>query len=304
MAAVLIAGGTGLIGTRLSHLLKDAGHEVLHLSRKRKLDAEFPAYGWDLQEGHIDEEALQKASHIVNLAGAGIADKPWTERRKRQIIDSRVTSNRVIKNYLEREEFDIKAYISGSAIGYYGDQGDQILHEDTNPTKQGFLSESVIQWEQAIKSVAATGIRTVTFRIGLVLSTRGGALEKILIPFHFRLGTYFGSGKQWYAWIHIDDLCQMFIQAIEDDKMAGIFNAVAPNPLTNKDFTANIAKAMDKTVALLPAPSFALRLAMGEMADAVLTSARVSSEKILNYGFEFSFPELVPAVQDLISKKI
>lgn len=304
MSTVLIAGGTGLIGSRLSRLLREAGHDVLHLSRERNLDAAFPAYGWNLQEGQIDEEALQKATHIINLAGAGIADKPWTEKRKREIIDSRVTSNRLIKTYLEREEFDIKAYISGSAMGYYGDQGDKVLHEDTSPTKEGFLSQSVIQWEQAIKSIAATGIRTVTFRIGLVLSTQGGALEKILMPFNFRLGTYFGSGKQWYSWIHIDDLCRMFIHAVEKEKMAGIFNAVAPSPERNRAFTAQIAEALDKKALILPAPTFALRLAMGEMADAVLTSARVSADKIRKEGFTFQFPELIPAVQDLVRRKI
>lgn len=304
MATVLIAGGTGLIGMRLSELLREQGHEVLHLSRHQNLEAVFPAYQWDLQAGTIDEEALHKATHVINLAGAGIADKPWTTKQKARIINSRVTGNRVFKNYLDRKEFGIQAYLSGSAIGYYGERGDQLLREDAQPGNSGFLSESVVQWEHSIQQVAGTGLRTVTFRIGIVLSTRGGALPKILLPFHFFVATYFGSGRQWYSWIHIDDLCRMFIKAVEDKNMAGVYNAVSPNPERNREFTAHIGEAIGKKAALLPAPVFALRLGMGEMADVVLSSSRVSADKILSEGFRFAFPQLIPAVQDLKKRKI
>ncbi len=304
MATVLIAGGTGLIGRRLSEMLRIKGHEVLHLSRKRHLEGDFPAYQWNIDEGYIDEEPLLKASHIINLAGAGIADKLWTASRKEAIIHSRVTANRVLKNYIERDEFNIKAYISGSAIGYYGDRDDTVLTEEAAPGDSGFLAESVIQWEQAIKEVAQTGIRSVTFRIGIVLSTKGGAYPKVRMPFYFGLAPYFGNGKQWYSWIHIDDLCRMFIKAVEDGHMKGIYNAVAPNPARNRTFTANIGKAIGTHAILLPTPSFLLRLGMGEMADVVLSGARVSSEKIEATGFAFQFPDLQSAVRDIEKRKV
>ncbi len=304
MKTVLIAGGTGLVGMRLSQLLKNKGYNVLHLSRNRQLDAQFPAYEWNIEEGTIDEDAFQKADYIINLAGAGIADKPWSSARKKAIINSRVNSNRLIKAYIEREEFNPSAYISASAIGYYGDSGEQLVDEESEAGKAGFLPESVKLWEKSIETVAATGIRTVYFRIGLVLSTKGGALEKILLPFSFNLGVYFGHGKQWYSWIHIDDLANMFIQAIENEQWKGVYNAVSPQPERNKSFTEKIAKGMGKSSLFLPAPAFALKLAMGEMADAVLISTKVSAKKIQEAGFNFQFPEIKNAVADLIQRKI
>lgn len=304
MPTILIAGGTGLIGQRLSQLLKEKNYEVLHLSRHKDLEAEFPAYQWDLKKGTIDEAAIEKADYIVNFAGAGIADKPWTKERKRLIIDSRVDSTLLLKKYIQKKKTPIRAFVSASAVGYYGHRGEQVMKENDPPGSKGFLSESVQLWENAIQEVAATGVRTAVIRIGIVLSTQGGALEKILLPFKFFNGAYFGDGQQWMSWIHLDDLCRMFMEAIENEQIKGIYNGVAPHPVRNKDLVLTIKKALDKPAVILPVPEFALRLALGQMADTIFESTRVSSEKIEEAGFKFQFPHLEPALRDLLERKV
>lgn len=304
MPTVLIAGGTGLIGTRLSQLLKEKKYTVLHLSRTKEPTAEFPVFQWDIKNGFIEDGAVEKADFIINLAGAGIADKPWTESRKKLIIDSRVDSTLLLKTYIERKKTPPRAYIAGSAVGYYGSRGDELLHEDDPVGSQGFLAESVGIWEEAIKKVGETGTRLVCIRTGIALSTQGGALEKILLPFKFFNGAYFGDGQQWMSWIHLDDLCRIFIEAIENEQMKGFYNGVGPHPVRNKDFVQQVKVALGRPALILPAPEFALRMAMGEMADVVFESTRVSSEKIEKTGFKFEFPGLIPALKDLLRRKI
>lgn len=304
MATVLIGGGTGLIGTRLSEILEEHGYTVEHLSRSENPDARFPAYAWDTVNGTIDEAAVARADYVINLAGAGIADKPWTDARKRIIIESRTKSTRLLLDTFRKLDKEPKAYLSSAAIGIYGDRGDEVMTEDSEPGKSGFLAESCKAWEQAIREVAATSTRTVALRIGVVLSTKGGALEKMLIPLKLRTATYFGDGSQWFSWIHIDDVCQMFLYALENENLEGFYNAVAPNPKTNKQFTEVLADAYGKSVVTVPAPAFALRLGMGEMADTVLGSTKVSAQKIQDVGFEFKFPELKPALQDLLERRV
>jgi uncharacterized protein len=303
MKNVLIAGGTGLVGNQLSHILRGRGYNVFHLSRRENLMAEFPAYAWDIEKQIIDSRALEKADIIINLAGSGIADKRWTKARKKNIIDSRVQSTLLLKKAMEKTNIPVKAYLSASAIGFYGDRGRELLLENASQGT-GFLTESTLEWEKAVTEIDKMGIRTVVLRIGIVMSTKGGALQKMLISFLFHLGVYFGTGKQWYAWIHIDDLCHIFAWAIENDNAKGTYNAVSPTPLSNYDLTKAIATAKDGAYLLIPAPSFALRLAMGEMANAVLNSTKVSSQKIENEGFKFQFPEAVVALKDLFQRKI
>ncbi len=303
MSTVLLAGGSGLIASRLSHLLRDKGYEVLHLSRHPRQGGAFPAYQWDPAKQTIDDEAVLRAGYVINLAGAGIADKPWTRARKQLIIGSRVDSARLLLRTFERLGHRPGAYISSSAIGYYGDRGAEWLDESSEPG-EGFLPESCIAWENAIGAAAKAGIRTVGIRIGIVLSTQGGAMEKMLQPFRFRGGAYFGDGSQWYSWIHIDDLCRMFINAIEDSSMQGFYNGVAPNPVSNKELTEAIKGALGKPALIVPAPAAILRLAMGEMADVVLSSTRASSKKIETAGFEFLFPTLEKALPDLLERRV
>lgn len=304
MSNILIAGGTGLLGQRLSFLLKEKGHTVSHLSRRRNMEATYPAYQWDLVSQEVEEEALANADCIINLAGAGIADARWTAARKKLIIDSRVDAARLLKKCIEEGKTKAKAYISASAVGYYGNRGDEWMKETDEPGTTGFLSESVVAWERSIDEVAATGIRTVAFRIGIVLSTKGGALEKMLLPFKFFNGTYFGDGSMYYSWIHIDDMARMFIEAVEQDQYKGYYNGVAPHPATNKEIILACKKALGKMAIIMPAPTLALRTAMGEMADMILYSTKVSSEKVEQTGFRFQFPELLPALKDLLARKL
>lgn len=299
MSKVLIAGGSGLIGQRLSQLLVHQGHEPLHLSRSKNPKAAFKTFTWNPQDGQLDKKAIEEADYVINLAGAGIADSRWTKERKKLIIKSRVDSNKVLLDHFQKEQKWPKAYLSGAAIGIYGDRGEEWLSETASPG-QGFLAKSCIAWEKAINEIAATGIRTLIFRIGIVLSKDGGALTKMLLPLKFGLSTYFGNGKQWYSWIHIDDVCKMFIAGIEKEQMHGTYNAVAPNPVTNKTFAKTLAKVTPHFSLVLPAPEPALRLAMGEMADVVLSGSRVSSEKIQQTGFEFAYPALEGALVDSV----
>lgn len=303
MRSVLIAGGTGLIGTQLSKLLSEQGFEVRHLSRDPRPDAPYPTYAWDVDKGTIDVKALENIDYIINLAGAGVADKPWTQVRKRLIIDSRVKSNQLLKRQILAMPEKPKAFISSAAVGYYGDNpSEQWVNEDAAPGI-GFLPESCIAWEASIRSLSETGLRTVGLRVGIVLSTKGGALPKLLEPMKFGTAPYFGTGQTWYPWIHIDDLCRMFMFALQDEDMQGFFNAVAPNPVRNRELIKTASKIFAPRAINIPAPAFALRVVLGELADAILTGVRASSAKIQKEGFDFEYPQLEEALQNLKTTK-
>ncbi len=304
MSTILIGGGSGLIGTRLSQMLSKKGHKVILLSRKKNLQAKYPKYAWDLKKGTIDMEAVKQADYIINLAGAGIADKRWSDARKKEIIDSRLKSNSLIKQAVENLEQVPKAIIAASAIGFYGDRADQLMNEDTQAGDTGFLAESTKAWEAAISDFSSLPTRLVKIRVGIVLSTQGGALKPFILQDKFRMGTYFGDGKQFYSWIHIDDICRIFIYAIENEQMNGTYNGVSPNPIRLYDFVKSLAKAQDKSVIMIPAPAFAIKLGMGEMAEIVLSSTKVSAQKIEKQGFKFEYPELIPALQHLLKENV
>ncbi len=303
MASILIAGGTGLIGNRLSLLLTGAGHEVSLLSRSASSSGPYRTYTWDPGRGTIDHEAVRRADVVINLSGAGIADVRWTSARKREIIDSRVKTAQLLLESFQCTGHTPQCYLSSGGVGYYGERGDTVLDESAAPGA-GFLSESCVEWEEAVQQIAAHGVRTVIFRIGIVLSSLGGALEKMLLPARLGVGPYFGDGSQWYSWIHIDDVCSMFIHAMGNTSMEGVYNAVAPNPSSNKALGAALMRAMGRPQVLAPAPAFALRLAMGEMADVILGSTRASAQRIESTGFRFEFPELEAAILDVLTRKI
>ncbi len=299
MKNILIAGGTGLIGKKLSHLLRGQGYNVTHLSRRADANAEFPTFMWQPEKGIFDKKAFENVDAVINLAGAGIVDKRWTEERKRIIIESRTLGNQLIANYLKTEKHTIKTYVSASAIGFYADRGADLMTEK-DVSGKGFLAQSTVAWENAIAKVQETGVRTVALRIGIVLATEGGALKEMLMPLHFRMGVYFGDGQQYISWIHIEDLCRMFVFALENEDIKGVFNAVAPKPVTNYAFTKAMIEAKDGGHILFPAPAFALRLALGEMAATILGSTNVSSQKIENQGFVFNFSDVKSALHNLI----
>lgn len=301
MPTVLIGGGSGLIGSRLSELLTQKGYTVWHLSRTVDPNATYKTFHWDAKKQQIDQEAVDGADYIINLAGAGIADKRWTDHRKQVIIDSRVNTTLLLRDAIQRSTNTPKAFLSAAGSSIYGDQGDQVMKETDLPGK-GFFSESCVAWEGAAQKVADLGIRTVTLRTGVVLSTKGGAIPKMTIPMIFFVGGYFGDGRQWMSWIHIDDICRMYIHSIEDEKISGVFNAVTSNPERNKDFIETTAAVKDKPVIMIPAPAFALKLVLGEMSNTVLDSNRLSAQKILGTGFTFLFPELRGALSDIFKK--
>lgn len=298
MPTILIAGGTGLIGTRLSVLLREKGYKIHLLTRHPKGDGQF---AWDPIKGTIDNAALSGVDAIVNLTGAGIAEKRWTQARKQELIESRVQSAAVLGQAIATLGQGPKVYVSAAAIGYYGDTGEQVCREEDPPGKEGFLPECCIAWEKAAHSVSRPGLRTVVLRIGIVLAKEGGALKEIINPLHFGLGTYFGDGRAWYSWIHRDDVCRQIIWAIEQETVSGTFNAVAPNPVRNKTLIAMTAKAMGHWAVLSPVPAFALRLLFGQMADTILGSTKVSAEKIEKAGFQYQYPELEQALRAIFS---
>ncbi len=305
MSKVLIAGGTGLVGNRLSQLLVEAGYEVVHLSRAKRLEASYPTFVWNTEKSFIDDRAFHGLDYIINLAGAGIADTLWTKSRKKLLIDSRVKTTEFLTTYIKKLDHKPKAFLSAAAIGIYGDRGNEVLTENSAIGKKGFLVECCTLWERAIKLAALeNGVRTAALRIGVVLSTQGGALAKMLLPLKFFIASYFGNGKQWYSWIHIDDICGMFIHLMKNEQAVGFYNATSPNPLTNKDLTKQMVKALGKKVAIIPAPVSGLRMGMGEMADVVLHSNRVLPERMEKEGYLFKFPNFQAAILDLSNRGI
>ncbi|NJB84526.1 hypothetical protein GGR26_000271 [Lewinella marina] len=298
MAVVLIGGGTGFVGMHLSRRLRRDGHEVRHLSRSPDPDAEFPAYYWDVDIGAIDETAFRDVSYVINLAGAGIADARWTDERKRVIIRSRTESTRLLTATLSRLGITPALYLSASAIGYYGDRGEELITEDA-PPGHGFLSESCLAWETAVEEVSRLGIPTFINRTGIVLHPDEGALQKMLIPLNAWTSTYFGSGQQYYSWIHIEDIVGIYAYALEH-RLTGIYNGCSPNPVRNRHFAAALGPALGKSALVLPAPEAALKLALGEMSHTVLDSARCSADRIQGAGYRFAYPELSQALEQLL----
>lgn len=298
MANILIGGGSGFVGGFLSAALAAKGHQVNHLSRSARPDAKYPTYQWDVSKGTIDEAAVGRADYLINLAGAGIADARWTKKRKALIIQSRTESTRLLANTLEKTGHRPQLYLSASAIGYYGNSGEQAVDEDSAPGS-GFLSESTQAWEASVKSIAALGVPVFINRTGIVLHPAGGAMQKMVIPLHFFVSTYFGNGQQWYSWIHMDDIVGMYVYAIEQ-QLTGIYNGVSPHPARNKTIAQQLPKAKGKPALVLPAPEFALKLVLGEMSDTILGSSKVSAEKMLEAGYVFKFPTLKGALEDLM----
>lgn len=298
MPVTLIAGGSGFIGSHLARRLADHGHEVRILSRSADPGAEHKTFVWDVVKQTIDDAAFTDVDYVVNLAGAGIVGKRWSDARKQVIIKSRTDSTLLLAKTMARLAVKPRLYLNSSAVGYYGDRGNELMTETADPGT-GFLSRSCVLWEESVREVDLLEIPTFIARTGIVLHPDEGALEKMLISLNFWVSTYFGDGSQVYSWIHIDDMVGVYLHAIEND-LTGIHNAVAPNPATNKELAAAIGPAMGKAALVLPAPAFVMKLAMGEMSHTVLDSARCSSAKIEEAGYSFAHPELRGALEELL----
>jgi uncharacterized protein len=295
---ILITGASGLIGARLTTLLLQKGHQVFHLGRAQKFGP-VKSFTWNIDEGLLDDEALKSVDTIINLAGAGIADKRWTKRRKQEVLKSRTDSVKLLAAKLKTVQNNVTTFLAASAIGYYGNDDDRVFKESDSPGND-FLSNVTRQWEAESDKISSAKIRVVKFRIGIVLSEQGGALMEMAKPVKWFVGAPLGTGTQAVSWIHIDDLCGIFIRAVEDEQMRGTFNAVSPFPTTNAELTKLIAKQLKRPLILPAVPGFALKLLLGEMAEMVLKGNKVSSEKIQSIGFEFKFPTLDSALRDLL----
>lgn len=298
---VLIGGGSGMIGKRMTELLVEAGYEVCWLSREPEMGGVVREYKWDVGSGYVEEGALEGCHAVINLAGAGIADKRWTDQRKRLIVDSRTKTTRLLGKAMARSAELPRVFIGASAIGVYGNRPGEFLTEESDAGTEGFLPESVQQIEDAINGGIPGGVRTVIPRLGVVLSTQGGALAQFLGPLKFGVASYMGTGDQVYSWVHIDDVCRFAIEAIEGEGFVGVYNVTAPHAVSSKEFGRILRNVWNKYSLLMPVPAFALRLMLGEMADAVLDSSRVKPERLQADGFDFKFPELEAALSELKS---
>lgn len=293
---VLVTGSTGLIGSAFVKALHAQGHQVVRLVRAPLASSE-PVVKWDPVVGTIDTAGLEGLDAVVHLAGETIARR-WTAARKRNIRASRVAGTQLLAQTLARLAHPPKTLISASAIGYYGDRGDMVLREDSGPGR-GFLSEVCIEWEQAAQPAAQAGIRVAHPRIGVVLTTAGGALKQMLLPFRLGLGGVLGSGRQYWSWIAFDDVIEGLLHALHNENLSGPFNLVAPQPVTNREFTKVLGRVLSRPT-VIPAPKFALRLLLGEMAEGLLfASARVEPAKLLASGYPFRYSDLEEALRAL-----
>lgn len=257
---ILITGGTGLLGKQLTAALLKKGYSVSHLSRQNNnADAKVKTYLWNVAKGTIDADCIKGVDLIVHLAGAGIADKKWTSERKQLLIESRTRSIALIYDLLKTKPNKVSSVISASGIGYYGDRGNELLTEESSPSAD-FMGECCVKWEQAVDEAAKLGLRVVKFRTGVVLTTEGGALPQLALPIKFGFGTVLGNGQQWIPWIHLQDVIDMYILSIENESLSGVYNMVAPVPVTNEYFTQAVARQLHKPLWLPKVPAFALKL--------------------------------------------
>lgn len=295
---VLITGASGLVGNRLTQLLLEKKYKVSHLVRKKSGRKDVDEYLWNPYKGEIDEFALTNAHAVIHLAGAGIADKPWTEERKKEIINSRVNSSKLLVETIKASTNKPVTVISASAVGYYGLTPRALPLKETDVPGNGFLSECCIKWEEAVSEVKDSVDNFSVLRIGVVLTEKGGALPKIAMPVKWGVGSPLGSGKQIVSWIHIDDLCNMFIYCMEN-KLSGIFNAVAPEISTNTDLTKIVAGSLKRPVFLPNVPGIIIKLLFGELSSLVLEGAAVSADKISSVGFKFQHNNLKSAINEI-----
>jgi uncharacterized protein (TIGR01777 family) len=271
---ILLTGGTGLIGKQLTDELLKKDYTVSHLSRSPGKDT------------------------VLHLVGAGIAEKRWTDERKKEIIDSRTKSIGLIYNLIKNKPNGVKSIISASATGYYSDRGDDLLTEDSLPAHD-FLGTCCIEWEKAVDEGMSLGLRILKFRTGVVLNKDGGALAKMATLVRLYVGSPLGDGRQWIPWIHWKDVIDMYLYGIENANLNSVYNMAAPNPVTNKQLTKAIAKQLHKPLWAPNVPAFALKLMLGEMATIVLGSTKASSQKIEHAGFEFKYPDISSALHEI-----
>ena len=295
---VIVAGSSGLIGTALVRMLLDEGHEVLRLVRRAP--AAKDEVQWDPVAGTIDTEALAGVEAVIHLGGASIAGQRWTAAYKQEIRDSRIKSTRLISETIAQSDSKPAVFLCASALGYYADRGDEILTENS-PKGEGFLADVTAEWEYATLPASEAGVRVCNMRIGVVLSETGELPRSMLTPFKFGLGGKLGNGRQYMSWIHIEDVARAFAFVLKTKSLDGPINLAAPNPVTNAEFTKALGRVLSRPT-LFKVPGFALRIAMGEMAQFALGSARLYPLKLTQSGFMYRWNDIEPALRDILGR--
>lgn len=294
---ILVSGSHGLVGTALAKSLEPQGHEIVRLVRY--LPGSESEIEWNPDRYSIAIARLEGLDSVVHLAGESIAEGRWSEEKKRRIRDSRVKGTKLLSDALANLERPPKSLICASAIGYYGNRGDELLTEESSPGSD-FLSKVCVEWEEATQLAAEKGIRVVNARFGIILSKDGGALAKMLTPFRLGIGGRVGSGKQWMSWIALDDVVGGIVYALANESLRGPVNFVAPNPVRNSEFTKALGRVLSRPT-LFPIPEFGVRLAFGEMADALLLSSqRVEPQRLNKAGFQFQYTQLESALRHVL----
>ncbi|MDR2209484.1 MAG: TIGR01777 family oxidoreductase [Azoarcus sp.] len=289
---VLITGANGLVAQRFAEKYSET-YAFKFLTRKKSCENE---YEWNVETGYVDEEALEGIDYILHLAGANIGEKRWTEKRKQEVVSSRVDSSQLLLSKLKKNNCALKAYISASGVGYYGNFTTDKIFIEQDDVGTDFLAALCKKWEEAAYEYSSVSQRILIFRFGVVLSSKGGALPKLQIPIKYGLGANLGSGKSYFPWIHIDDLCGMIHFSIQQQGMEGIYNAVSPEIVTMDTVNKSIARSMKKPFFLPNIPSWLVKLILGEMSSLLLTGSKISAEKILNAGFTFAYPTIEQAL--------
>lgn len=302
MKSVLITGGSGLIGRALSELLLAEGYKVFWLSRTKNLSAKFPSYSWDYTKREIDTEILEEVDIIVHLAGDSIGSGRWTETKKEQIMSSRIDSTVLLLETLRELDLKPDVFISASAVGIYGNKTTENIYEEKDKTvADDFLAQVCNEWEKAVEQISKTlGSRTVMIRTSMVLSPESEAFKKMYLPSKFGLGASLGSGKQYMPWIHIQDLCRIYLKAIQDTTLNGAYNASSPQQLRNREFMNTLSRVLKKPKLLPFIPGFIIRMMMGEAAEMVLGGSRISSKKIQEKGFKFLYDNAEDAIRNCV----
>ncbi|UXX80169.1 TIGR01777 family oxidoreductase [Reichenbachiella carrageenanivorans] len=299
---VLVTGGTGLIGQRLVGYLRSLGMLPRLVSRTEQLSAESPQYKWSLQNGYIDPRALDGVEVVIHLAGANIAEGRWTDARKKEIVDSRILSTRLLYDAIEKMEKKPKALLCASATGYYGFRDFEYVSDEEDRSGTDFLAQVCVQWETEADRFSALGMRVVRLRTGLVLDGAGGAFPKMLLPVRYYAGAALGSGQQYINWIHWQDWCGAVGHLIEQQELSGAFNLVAPFPVTNDELTRLIARAIERPLWLPNVPAFIFRGLLGEMSAVLLQGHKVSCTKLQNSGYQFKHQLVKESLSELLSQ--
>lgn len=298
---VLITGANGMVAQELSKKLEKE-YSVRFLTRKKQRANDFE---WNIKNGTIDDSAFENISHIIHLAGANISEKRWTDDRKKELISSRIDSAKLLLDTLRKKNIKLKSFISASGINYYGTVTTEKIYTEDDQSGNDFLSEVVVLWEKSADDFKEQNLaeRVVKIRTAVVLSEKEGALKKMLPTINLGIGSPIGSGKQYMPWIHVKDICSIYEFALKNSNTEGAYNANSPQHTTNENLTKKIAEVVKKPLFMPNVPSFVLKLVFGELADALLEGSRASSQKIQNAGFQFEFPDLKLALEDLLNKK-